>query len=248
MKNKLKIVALIPARYDSKRFPGKLMKDLGGKTVIRRTYEATKATELFEAVYVVTDSSKIYDEITTHGGAAMYSKTAHNTGSDRIAEAAAHLETDIVVNVQGDEPFVNKGLLENLLNVFKNDHQQVIALASPMTPLKEWDEIKNPNHVKVITDANRFALYFSRSVIPYPQEKNTQTTYFKHIGIYAFRKKPLMEFTKLAVKPLEAAEKIECLRFLEHGKRIKMIETHARNIGIDTPEDLEKARIKINKN
>lgn len=239
---KLKKIALIPARLNSTRFPEKLMKDLCGKTVIRRTYEATVATELFDAVYVVTDSRVIYEEITTHGGEAVYSDTAHDCGSDRIAEAAENIEADIVVNVQGDEPFTSTVLLEKLLAVFDADPNKTIDLATPMTVLTEQSEIQNPNNVKVITDKDNFALYFSRSVIPYPRDTAQNTVYYKHIGIYAFRKSALLDFTHLPMRSLEAAEKIECLRYLEYGKRIKMVETQVKNIGIDTPEDLEKAR------
>ncbi len=242
LNNVNKTIALIPARYDSTRFPGKLMKDLGGKSVILRTYEATQKTGLFDEVFVVTDSRKIYDEIDKNGGAAIYSETRHSCGSDRIAEAAESLEADLVVNVQGDEPFVNKSLLAQLLAVFETDEDRKIDLASPMMPLTDWKEIENPNNVKVITDSEDFALYFSRSVIPFPRDKTSDAVYYKHIGIYAFRKQALLDFSKLPMFPLEAAEKIECLRFLEHGKRLKMVKTEVQNIGIDTPEDLKKAR------
>lgn len=246
MSEKLNIIALIPARYNSSRFPGKLMKDLKGKSVIRRTYEATQATKLFDQTYVVTDSQIIFDEIKNNGGEAIFSDTKHECGSDRIAEAAQNLDADIIVNVQGDEPFVNKPLLERLLRVFKADNNQKIDLASPMMPLKTREDIENPNNVKVITDKDQFALYFSRSVIPYPRSQSESTEYYKHIGIYAFRKQALLDFSQLPMQNLEAAEKIECLRFLEHGKRIRMVETNVQNIGIDTPEDLEKARQKLN--
>lgn len=239
---------MIPARYNSTRFPGKLMKDLGGKSIIRRTYDATLATGLFEAIFVVTDSKKIFEEIENHAGKAIYSETKHDCGSDRIAEAVQDMDADIVVNVQGDEPFASKKILENLLNVFKEDDNQKIDLASLMTPLISEDNIINPNHVKVITDTQGFALYFSRSVIPYPREKSENTTHYKHIGIYAFRKQALLDFAKLPMQPLEAAEKIECLRYLEYGKTIKMIKTTEQNIGIDTPEDLEKAREFLKRN
>lgn len=233
---------MIPARLNSTRFPNKLLRDLGGKTVIRRTYEATKATGLFDAVYVVTDSKEIFIEIDKHGGKVIYKTTAHETGSDRIAEAAKTMEADIVVNVQGDEPFTSKKLLEKLLAVFKEDDAAQIDLATPMMELKNDEEIQNPNNVKVITDSQLNALYFSRSVIPYPRDRSFSTIYYKHIGIYAFRRQALLDFAKLKMQPLEAAEKIECLRYLEYGKRIKMVKTNEQSIGIDTPEDLEKAR------
>lgn len=238
----MKIISMIPARYSASRFPGKLMQDLEGKTVIRRTYEATVATNLFDAVYVVTDSEIIYNEIVSHGGKAIMSKKVHESGSDRIAEAVQDLDVDIVVNVQGDEPFTESESLEKVLNVFKNDDSNEIDLASLMVEIKDWDEISNPNTVKVIVDQNDFALYFSRSPIPYPRDKNAGVKYFKHKGIYAFRKQALLDFYNLPMRPIEASEKIECIRYLEYGKKIKMVETNIEGVEIDTPEDLEKAK------
>lgn len=238
----MKIIAVIPARYASTRFPAKLMQDLGGKTVIQRTYEAAANTGLFDDVFVVTDSILIYDEIITNGGKAIMSIAAHESGSDRIAEAVENLDVDIVVNVQGDEPFINKKPLAELLDVFINDFDQKVDLASLMFEIKDTVEIENPNNVKVVTDQNGFALYFSRSVIPYPRDINVGVRYMKHIGIYAFRKQALLDFYRLPMKSLEASEKLEQLRYLEFGKRIKMVETNQGSIGIDTPEDLEKAR------
>ena len=238
----MKIIAVIPARYASTRFPAKLMQDLGGKTVILRSYEAAQQSHLFDDVFVVTDSDMIFDEIVSNGGKAIRSIKEHESGSDRIAEAVENLEVDIVVNVQGDEPFINTLALEKLIAVYKNDTDKKVDLASLMCEIKEEDEINNPNNVKVVVDQNGFALYFSRSVIPYPREKNVGVRYMQHIGIYAFRKQALLDFYNLPMKSLEASEKLEQLRYLEFGKRIKMIETTAKSIGIDTPEDLEKAR------
>jgi len=233
---------MIPARYSASRFSGKLMQDLNGKTVICRTYEVTVATNLFDAVYVVTDSEIIYNEIVSHGGKAIMSKKVHESGSDRIAEAVQDLDVDIVVNVQGDEPFTERESLEKVLNVFKNDDSNEIDLASLMVEIKDWDEINNPNTVKVIVDKNHFALYFSRSPIPYPRDKKAGVKYFKHKGIYAFRKQALLDFYNLPMRPIEASEKIECIRYLEYGKKIKMVETNIEGVEIDTPEDLEKAK------
>ena len=243
----MKIIAVIPARYASTRFPAKLMQDLGGKTVILRTYEAAKSTNLFDDVFVVTDSNLIYDEIISNGGKAIMSMKEHESGSDRIAEAVVNLEVDIVVNVQGDEPFINKEPLAQLIDVFdsslpQNDKMGHVDLASLMREITNEEEINNPNNVKVVVDQNNFALYFSRSVIPYPREKNVGVHYFQHIGIYAFRKQALLDFYSLPMKSLEASEKLEQLRYLEFGKRIKMVETSHIGIGIDTIEDLEKAR------
>ena len=233
---------MIPARYRASRFPGKLMQDLGGKTVILRTYEATVATGLFDDVYVVTDSDIIFNEITTHGGKAIMSKKVHESGSDRIAEAVLDVDCDIIVNVQGDEPFTERSSLEKVLEVFKDDVDKEIDLASLMVEIKDWDEINNPNTVKVIVDQRNFALYFSRSPIPFPRDKEAGARYFKHKGIYAFRKQALIDFSELPMQFIEATEKIECIRYLEYGKKIKMVETSVEGVEIDTPEDLERAK------
>ncbi|MFV8356131.1 3-deoxy-manno-octulosonate cytidylyltransferase [Flavobacterium sp. XS1P32] len=238
----MKIIAVIPARYASTRFPAKLMQDLGGKTVILRTYEAAINTQLFDDVFVVTDSDLIYDEIVSHGGKAIRSIKEHESGSDRIAEAVENLDVDIVINVQGDEPFIDAEPLAKVIEVFRNDLDKKVDLASLMREITDEEDINNPNNVKVVVDQNGFAMYFSRSVIPYPREKNVGVRYMQHIGIYAFRKQALLDFYSLPMQSLEASEKLEQLRYLEFGKRIKMVETTHVGIGIDTPEDLEKAR------
>ena len=238
----MKIIAVIPARYASTRFPAKLMQDLGGKTVILRTYEAAIATNLFADVFVVTDSDLILNEIISNGGKAIMSTKEHESGSDRIAEAVENMDVDVVINVQGDEPFINKKPLEELIEVFKKDVDKKVDLGSLMFQITDKEEINNPNNVKVITDQQGFALYFSRSIIPFPREEHVGVRYMKHIGIYAFRKQALLDFYKLPMLSLEASEKLEQLRYLEYGKRIKMVETTHGSIGIDTPEDLEKAR------
>ena len=233
---------MIPARYQASRFPAKLMQDLGGKPVIVRTYEAAVNTGLFNEVYVVTDSPEISEVITGIGGKVIRSKKTHESGSDRIAEAVEEMDVDVVINVQGDEPFIDAESLEKIIKVFKNDTKKEIDLGSLMTPITDWDEISNPNTVKVVVDNQDFALYFSRSPIPYPRDKEVEATYYKHKGVYVFRKRALMDFQKLPMLPLEAKEKIEAIRFLEYGKKIKMVETHVTGIEIDTPEDLERAR------
>ncbi|WP_418604083.1 3-deoxy-manno-octulosonate cytidylyltransferase [Hwangdonia sp.] len=237
----MKIISMIPARYSATRFPGKLMQDLGGKTVIRRTYEATVATNLFDDVFVVTDSDIIYKEIVNNGGKAIMSIKEHDCGSDRIAEAVEDLDIDIVINVQGDEPFTDAESLKKLIEVFKDDYDKTIDLASLMVHITDDEEIKNPNTVKVIVDNTNFALYFSRSVIPFPRDKTVDVKYYKHKGVYAFRKAALLDFYRLPMLALEASEKLEQLRYLEYGKRIKMVETDVQGIEIDTPEDLERA-------
>jgi 3-deoxy-manno-octulosonate cytidylyltransferase (CMP-KDO synthetase) len=238
----MKTIALIPARYAATRFPAKLMQMLGEKTVIRHTYENTVATLLFDEVIVVTDSEIIFNEIVQNGGYAIMSRQEHESGSDRIAEAAAGIEVDIIVNVQGDEPFIKKELLQNLLNVFKNDSRQKIEVASLMYQITGEESITNPNHVKVVVDNDSNALLFSRSVIPFHRDKNISPVYYKHIGIYAFRKNALMNFTQWKVSPLEAIEKLEQLRYLENGVKIKMVITDESPVSIDSPEDLENAK------
>ncbi len=232
---------MIPARYEASRFPAKLMQPLGDKTVILTTYEATLATGLFSEVYVVTDSELIAAEITNNGGNAIMSKTPHECGSDRIAEAVANVECDIILNVQGDEPFTNRKSLENLLAVFNGEDASKIDLASIRTPISEAADINNPNCVKVVTGEDGFAKYFSRSPIPFNRAEDTSVAYYKHVGIYAFRKQAILDFSKLDMSPLESAEKIECLRFLENGRQIKMVISTETTFGIDTPQDLIKA-------
>ena len=233
---------MIPARYAASRFPAKLMQDLSGKPVILRTYEAAVQTGLFHEVYVVTDSDIIFNTIKNAGGKAIMSIKEHDCGSDRIAEAVTDMDVDIIVNVQGDEPFTDRESLAGVLKVFKDDTKSEIDLASLMVRINDWDEINDPNTVKVIVDNRNFALYFSRSPIPYPRDTTIEDLYYKHKGIYAFRKRALMDFQRLPMKPLEAKEKIEAIRYLEYGKKIKMVETNISGIEIDTPEDLKKAQ------
>ncbi|WP_438972524.1 3-deoxy-manno-octulosonate cytidylyltransferase [Polaribacter sp.] len=237
----MKIIAMIPARYKASRFPGKLMKDLGGKPVILRTYEAALQTGLFHEVFVVTDSTLIFNTISEANGKAIMSKKEHECGSDRIAEAVENLDVDIVVNVQGDEPFIDEISLKKLIHVFKEDNHQEIDLASLKVQITNKEDIENPNNVKVITDVHDRAIYFSRSVIPFHRDTDVKVNYYKHKGVYAFRKQALLDFYNTPMTPLEASEKIEAIRYQEIGKQIKMVETSVESIGIDTPEDLEKA-------
>jgi 3-deoxy-manno-octulosonate cytidylyltransferase (CMP-KDO synthetase) len=234
----MKKIAMIPARYAATRFPGKLMQQLGGKPIIRHTYENTAATGLFDDVIVVTDSEEIFSEITAAGGRVVLSINRHESGSDRIAEAAADMDVDIIVNVQGDTPFVKKEPLEKLLQQFADSSVQVASL---MQELTKEEEISDPNFVKVAVDKNMNSLFFSRSVIPYPRDKDFPVTYYEHIGVYAFRKQALMNFTQWPMSPLETAEKIECLRYLENGIPLRMVVVDYMGIEIDTPEDLQRA-------
>ena len=237
----MKTIAMIPARYAATRFPAKLLQVLGQKTVIRHTYDNTVATGLFDEVVVVTDSDLIYQEITGHGGSAVMSKRPHESGSDRIAEAVEGLDVDLVVNVQGDEPFVRREPLEKLLSLFQGDDGRSVQVGSLVQVLKEQRFIDDPNYVKVALDKNNNALFFSRSVIPYPRDPAAASIYYEHIGVYAFRKQALLQFTAWPVSPLEAVEKIECLRYLENGIPMRMAITHYMGVEIDTPEDLERA-------
>ncbi len=248
----MKKIAMIPARYAATRFPAKLMQMLGDKTVIRHTYDNTVATNLFDEVIVVTDSEIIFTEITSHGGKAVMSIKEHESGSDRIAEAVANMPAragtdggvEIIVNVQGDEPFVQKEPLEKLLKVFSDEKVQVASL---MQVLHEQKFIEDPNYVKVAVDKNNNALFFSRSPIPYHRDKNISPVYYEHIGVYAFRKQALLNFTNWPVTPLEASERIECLRYLENGVPLKMVVTKYMGVEIDTPEDLARAALLLGK-
>jgi 3-deoxy-manno-octulosonate cytidylyltransferase (CMP-KDO synthetase) len=235
----MKKIAMIPARYAASRFPGKLMKKLGNHTVISKVYLATKETGLFDDVVVVTDSDIIYNEIVSVGGKPIKSKQEHESGTDRIAEAAADLDVEIILNVQGDTPFIKKAPLEKLLGLFEDPNVQVASL---MQPISDPEVINDPNRVKVCVDKNYNSLFFSRSVIPYPRNSTIAISYFEHIGVYAFRKDALLQFTRWKMTPLEDAEKIECLRFLENGIPLRMAVTDYIGVSIDTPSDLEKAK------
>ena len=238
---------MIPARYGATRFPAKLMQDLCGKPVIVHTYQRVADTNLFDQVYVVTDDDRIENAIHEVGGKVIRSQKEHNSGSDRLAEASKDLEVDIIVNVQGDEPFTDKENLQKVIDIFANDSQQNIAVASLMERITHPDDIANPNNVKVVVNKFNEALYFSRSVIPFPRDTNTKVPYYKHIGIYAYRKDALQQFTQLPPSLLEETEKLEQLRYLENGFRIRLTVTDIPTIGIDTPEDLEKARKRLSK-
>lgn len=234
----MKKIAVIPARYAATRFPAKLMQLLGNKTVIRHTYDNTLATELFDDVIVATDSEIIFNEIVSNGGKAVMSQKTHESGSDRIAEAIADLDIDVIINVQGDEPFLDKEPLSKLLAAFEDPGVHVASLMHELSP----DQVNNPNIVKVVTDHVGNALYFSRSCIPYNRDANNPVSYYRHIGVYGYRKKALLEFVSWPMGRLEQIEKLEQLRYLENSVSIRMVVTSFSAIGIDTPEDLENAR------
>ena len=238
----MKTIALIPARFDSSRFPGKMLAGLGGKTVIRYTYDAAIKLNLFDDVYVVTDHKGIYDEIAHNGGKVIMSRKPHETGTDRIAEAAENLTADIIFNIQGDEPFIKRAPVQKLIEAFADTRVDVATL---MQKLHDKKEINDPNFVKVVKDLNGFVMYFSRSPVPY-QRGSEKADYYEHIGVYAFRKEALLKFSRIAPTPNELAEKVEPIRFLEHGMKIKVVITDYMGIEIDTKEDLIKANNYIN--
>ncbi|HLW63477.1 MAG TPA: 3-deoxy-manno-octulosonate cytidylyltransferase [Flavobacterium sp.] len=241
--NSLKIIAVIPARYASTRFPAKLIQDLGGKPVVVQTYLATVATQLFDEVLVATDHEIIYDLLKKHHVNVVMSSSHHESGSDRIAEVVQDRACDVVVNVQGDEPFVSKENLQSLIDIFQNDENQKVDLTSLMFEISDKEAIQNPNNVKVVVNQNYQALYFSRAPIPFSRDGKSYVTHYQHIGVYAYRKKALLDFTTWQMKGLEATEKLEQLRYLEYGRTIQMIVTQHIGIGIDTKEDLDKARV-----
>lgn len=237
----MKKIALIPARYAASRFPGKLMQLIDNKTIIRHTYENTLTTGLFDEVIVATDSDIIFQEISLHGGKVLMTSNTHETGSDRIAEVAAKMDAEIILNVQGDEPFVAKEPLQKLLSLFEGEQGKNVQVSSIMQVLTEQELINDPNCVKVVVDKNMNSLLFSRSVIPYNRSE-MPVTYYQHKGVYAFRRQMLLQFTQWPVTPLEAAEKIECLRYLEHGIPLKMTVVENMSVGIDTPDDLQRVK------
>ena len=239
----MKFIGIIPARYASTRFPGKPLAVLGGKTVIQRVYEQV-ATVLGEA-YVATDDERIYQAVEAFGGRAVMTRSDHKSGTDRIEEAAEKIATtaDVIINVQGDEPFIQKSQLETVKSLFDDPQVQIGTLGKPF---ESMEAVENPNSPKIVCDVRGYAMYFSRSVVPYVRGKE-QTSwlehfpYLKHIGLYAYRREVLAEITKLPQSPLELAESLEQLRWLQNGYRIKVGLTDVETVGIDTPEDLQRA-------
>ncbi len=233
------VAAFIPARYAATRFPAKLMQPLGNKTVIRHTYDATVATGLFNEVIVVTDSDIIYNEIVDNGGKAIMSLKPHESGSDRIAEAVAGLDVDVIINVQGDEPFIQKEPLQKLVQLFTDPAVQVGSL---MRVIKNREELAANSAVKVVVNKYNDALYFSRNVIPYVANPGIAVDHYLHIGVYGYRKQILLDFTTWPPALLEQVEKLEQLRYLENGIKIRMAKVDFISVAIDTPEDLEQAK------
>ena len=239
------ISALIPARLNSTRLEKKLLKDLCGIPLIVRTYKNIVKTNLFNEVIVVTDSDEIIDVLVKNDIKFLKSKNEHKTGTDRIAEFSNEFKSDIIVNIQGDEPFINKNDLKKIIEVFNNDINNKIDIVSLMISLKSTNDIVNPNNVKVIVDKNNNSIYFSRNVIPF-KRSNYKIKYFKHVGIYAFRNSYLNEFKNYIQSDLEKTEMIEAIRVIENGKKIKMIEIFNEHISIDTIDDFKIAESILN--
>ena len=239
----MKFIAIIPARFASTRFPGKPLAMLGGKPVIQRVYE--QAVSVLDEAYVATDDERIFQTVTGFGGRAVMTRADHKSGTDRIEEAVEKLETDadVIINIQGDEPFVQASQIETLCHLFDAPETQIGTLGKPFETM---EAVLNPNSPKIVCDRRGFALYFSRSVIPYVRNKQQQEwlqhfPFLKHLGLYAYRREVLREVTQLPQSPLELAESLEQLRWLENGYRIRVGKTDVETVGIDTPEDLERA-------
>lgn len=243
----MKVIALIPARIGSTRFPGKMLAKIKGKALISRTYEAALNTGLFTQVIVVTDSDDIQQEIESIGGKVLRSGKEHESGTDRIAEVAVSLEADVIINVQGDEPFIEREPLAKLIGLFEGKDGASVQAASLVLPTKDKTIINNPNKVKVLLRGDDYAIYFSRSAVPYHRDETVDHTYFIHIGIYAFRKDALVRFAGWQPSPLEVVEKLECNRFIDYNMPIKMaITTRHTSIAVDMPEDVAAAEAYMN--
>ncbi len=229
-------LCVIPARYASTRLPGKPLADIAGKPMIVRVYEQAAKAKRISGVIAAVDDERVYEAVVSHGGRAMMTAKNHPTGTDRLAEvAAAHPEAELIINVQGDEPLIEPDLIDALAAAFEGDEE--LQMATVKSPMTDENEMKNPNNVKVVTDKNGYALYFSRSLLPYPREASGVTVY-KHIGIYAYRRDFLLRYARMEPTALERTESLEQLRALENGYKIKVIATDFRFVGVDTPEDL----------
>ncbi|MDY4696662.1 3-deoxy-manno-octulosonate cytidylyltransferase [Selenomonas montiformis] len=233
----MNVLCVIPARYASTRLPGKPLKDIAGKPMVCRVYDRAAQAGKVSDTLVATDDVRILNAVQEHGGRAMMTRKDHPTGTDRLAEvASAHPEADLIVNVQGDEPLIEPSLIDRLVDVFEEEPD--LPMATVMTKITDEEEQRNPNNVKVVTNKDGYALYFSRSLLPYPRHAGCPV--YKHIGIYAYRRDFLLRYAAMAPTPLETAESLEQLRALENGYRIKVVETEAQFVGVDTAEDLEK--------
>jgi 3-deoxy-manno-octulosonate cytidylyltransferase (CMP-KDO synthetase) len=236
----MKIIGVIPARYGSTRFPGKPLADIGGKPMIQHVWENSAKSKLINELYVATDDKRIFGAVGRFWGKAVMTSAKHKSGSDRIGEVVKNIKCDIVVNIQGDEPFINPANIDKAIMPLIKDKS--INVSTLCTKIKNKDEINNPNVVKVVTDKNGFALYFSRHTIPYNRDNAKDTVYYKHIGLYVYRKDYLMKFVKLKPSKLEIAEKLEQLRILENETKIKVIVTSIDSVTVDTISDLKKIK------
>lgn len=236
-----RVVALIPARYESTRLPGKPLALIDGKPMIQHVFERTCAVDVVDQVLVATDDGRIADAVRAFGGEVAMTSPGHQSGTDRIAEVARDLDAEIVVNVQGDLPFLEPAMVQAAVALMHAD--TILPMATLKVPIRDEAEMTNPNAVKVVTDRDGFALYFSRSPLPYWRAAASGGILgYKHLGLYAYRRDFLLRFARLAPTPLERAEKLEQLRALEWGFRIKVAETSGAGIEVDTPQDLERAR------
>ncbi len=235
----MKIVGIIPSRYASTRLAGKPLKDICGKTMVQRVYEQSERASNVDQVIVATDDQRIYDTVKSFGGDVVMTSKDHQTGTDRLAEAVKNIDADIVVNIQGDEPLIDPQMIDQAVSPLIKDNS--IRMSTLKKKINSQEEIASPHVVKVVTDKDNFALYFSRAAIPYPRN-NTEIDYYKHIGLYVYRKEFLLEYAKMDSTSLEEQESLEQLRVLENGYKIKVVETEYQAIGVDTPEDLEKVR------
>lgn len=245
----MKFIGIIPARYASTRFPGKPLAMLGGKTVIQRVYE--QVTSVLDEAYVATDDERIFNAVENFGGKAVMTRSDHQSGTDRIEEAAEKIGTDadVIINVQGDEPFIQPSQIETLMHLFDDAETQIGTIGKPFDTM---EAVQNPNSPKIVCDVRGYALYFSRSVIPFVRGKEsddwlTHFPFLKHLGLYAYRREVLAQITKLPQSSLEKAESLEQLRWLQNGYRIKVGLTDVETVGIDTPEDLARAEAFLNK-
>lgn len=232
----MKVLGVIPARYDSTRFPGKPLADIDGKPMIQWCYESSLKSKLIDKLIVATDDKRIFDAVKKNGGEVVMTSKKHSSGTDRIAEAAKKYKCDIVVNIQGDEPFIDYRIIDKAIEALRKDKTAQVSTAARKIKGKE---INNPNNVKVVFDNKFNALYFSRSVIPYDRDGKGKANHYKHYGLYVYRKDYLMKITKLPESSLEKTEKLEQLRVLENGGKIKIVLTNKDSVSIDTPEDLK---------
>lgn len=240
----MKFQAVIPARYASTRFPGKALAVLGGKTMIQRVWE--RVSDVIADAVVATDDLRIADAVKSFGGRAVMTSENHRSGTDRCAEVASGSDADVIINIQGDEPFIDPEQIKAVMNCFSDPHTQIATLVRQFDPAAGFEALFDPNLVKVVVDDNGFAMYFSRSIIPYVRGVEWQnwldtTRYYSHIGLYAYRRDVLLELARLPQSSLEKAESLEQLRWLQHGYRIKVAHSDSPTIGIDTPEDLKTA-------